>query len=102
MLEHAARQELPELALDELRQARADIVGSLREAVSASQDYLRFAQAQFKYGLVDYLTVIDAERTLLANQLSLAQAVNLQMGASIQLIKALGGGWNPTKDGPRQ
>jgi outer membrane protein, multidrug efflux system len=58
---------------------------------------LRFAQAQFKYGLVDYLIVIDAERTLLANQLSLAQAVNLQMGASIQLIKALGGGWNPTE-----
>lgn len=59
---------------------------------------MRFAQAQFKYGLVDYLIVIDAERTLLANQLSLAQAVNLQMGASIQLIKALGGGWNPTEN----
>jgi len=82
--------------------ALTDIVGSLREAVSASQDYLRFAQAQFKYGLVDYLIVIDAERTLLANQLSLAQAVNLQMGASIQLIKALGGGWNPTENGPPQ
>jgi outer membrane protein TolC len=51
---------------------------------------------------VDYLIVIDAERTLLANQLSLAQTVNLQIGASIQLIKALGGGWNPTENGPRQ
>jgi multidrug efflux system outer membrane protein len=79
--------------------ALTDEVGSLRQAVTASQDYLRFAQAQFKYGLVDYLIVIDAERTLLANQLSLAQAVNLQMGASIGLIKALGGGWNPTENG---
>ena len=35
----------------------------------------------------------DAERTLLTNQLSLAQTVNLQVGASIHLIKALGGGW---------
>jgi multidrug efflux system outer membrane protein len=77
--------------------AFTDEVGSLREAVSASRDYLRFAQAQYKYGLVDYLIVIDAERTLLANQLSLAQAVNLQIGASIQLIKALGGGWNPSE-----
>jgi multidrug efflux system outer membrane protein len=77
--------------------AFTDEVGSLREAVSASQDYLRFAQAQYKYGLVDYLIVIDAERTLLANQLSLAQTVNLQMGASIQLIKALGGGWNASE-----
>jgi multidrug efflux system outer membrane protein len=81
--------------------ALTDEVGSLREAVTASKDYLRFAQAQFKYGLVDYLIVIDAERTLLANQLSLAQTVNLQMGASVQLIKALGGGWNPTENGPR-
>jgi outer membrane protein, multidrug efflux system len=79
--------------------ALADEVGRLREAVSASQDYLRFAQAQFKYGLVDYLIVIDAERTLLSNQLSLAQTVNLQMGASVQLIKALGGGWNVTGNG---
>jgi outer membrane protein, multidrug efflux system len=82
--------------------AFTDEVGSLREAVSASRDYLRFAQAQYKFGLVDYLIVIDAERTLLANQLSLAQTVNLQIGASIQLIKALGGGWNPTENGPRQ
>ena len=79
--------------------AFTDQVGSLREAVSASRDYLRFAQAQFKYGLVDYLIVIDAERTLLANQLSLAQTVNLQMSASIGLIKALGGGWNPIENG---
>jgi len=81
-------------ALTDLR-AFTNEVGSLRGAVSASQDYLRFAQAQYKYGLVDYLIVIDAERTLLANQLSLAQTVNLQMVASIQLIKALGGGWSP-------
>jgi multidrug efflux system outer membrane protein len=79
--------------------AQTDEVGTLRAAVSASHDYLRLADAQYKQGLTDYLVVIDAERTLLANQLSLAQAVNLQMGASIRLIKALGGGWRPA-DGP--
>ena len=78
--------------------ALSDEVGTLREAVSASQNYLRLAQAQYRQGLTDYLIVIDAERTLLANQLSLAQAVNLQMGASIRLIKAPGGGWNPSED----
>jgi outer membrane protein TolC len=51
-------------------------------------------------GIVDYLIVVDAERTLLANQLSLAQAVNLQMAASIRLIKALGGGWDRSEDSP--
>jgi multidrug efflux system outer membrane protein len=76
--------------------ALSDEVGTFREAVSASQNYLRLAQVQYRQGLTDYLLVIDAERTLLANQLSLAQAVNLQMGASIRLIKALGGGWIPS------
>ena len=69
------------------------IVGDLRKAVTASENYLRLAQVQYRTGLVDYLTVIDAERTLLANRLSLAQNLNLQLGASIRLIKALGGGW---------
>ena len=76
-------------------------VGSLRDAVAESQNYLRLAQVQYRQGLVDYLLVIDAERTLLANQLSLAETVNLQMTASVRLIKALGGGWTPTEDRAR-
>ena len=74
--------------------AYTDEVASLRNAVTASQEYRRVAQAQFGIGLVDYLTVIDAERTLLANQLTLAQDLNLEVGSSIRLIKALGGGWD--------
>ena len=73
--------------------AFSDEVGSLREAVSESRNYLRLANVQYKQGLVDYLIVIDAERTLLVNQLSLAQTINLHMASSIHLIKALGGGW---------
>jgi multidrug efflux system outer membrane protein len=73
--------------------ALTDQVGRYREAVAASRNYLRLAQVQYRTGLTDYLLVIDAERTLLANQLSLAQAVNLQQAAAIRLIKALGGGW---------
>jgi multidrug efflux system outer membrane protein len=75
------------------RQALAGMVSHLREAVDASRNYLRVAQVQYKNGLVDYLVVIDAERTLLGNQLALTQAENLQLTASIRLIKALGGGW---------
>jgi outer membrane protein, multidrug efflux system len=73
--------------------AYTDEIASLRNAVTQSQEYLRIAQVQYRIGLIDYLTVTDAERTLLANQLALAQNVNLQLGASIRLIKALGGGW---------
>jgi multidrug efflux system outer membrane protein len=75
------------------RRALNDMVGHLHEAVDASQNYLGAAQAQYRNGLVNYLVVIDAERTLLSNQLALTQAVNLQLISSIRLIKALGGGW---------
>jgi multidrug efflux system outer membrane protein len=68
-------------------------VDSLGEAVRASENYQRLAEVQYRSGLVDYLIVIDAERTLLANQLALSQASNFQMSASIHLVKALGGGW---------
>jgi outer membrane protein, multidrug efflux system len=74
--------------------ALGGMVTDLGDAVTASQRYLHLAQVQYNTGLVDYLTVIDAERTLLANQLSLAQTLNLRQGASIHLIKALGGGWD--------
>ena len=83
-------------ALTDLR-ATSDEVQNLRRAVTASREYVRLANVQYKQGLTDYLLVIDAERTLLANQVSLAQMVNLQMGASIRLIRALGGGWNPAE-----
>jgi multidrug efflux system outer membrane protein len=73
--------------------ASTNQVDDLSQAVRASEDYRRLAGVQYQNGLVDYLTVIDAERTLLSNELALAQATNLQMAASIRLIKALGGGW---------
>jgi len=79
-------------ALSDLH-AYIDEVENLRRAVTASREYRRVAQAQYTIGLVDYLTVIDAERTLLSNQLLLIERVNLNLGASIRLIKALGGGW---------
>lgn len=68
-------------------------VDNLSEAVQASENYRHLAGVQYDDGLVDYLIVIDAERTLLSNQLALAQARHLQMSASVRLIKALGGGW---------
>jgi multidrug efflux system outer membrane protein len=43
--------------------------------------------------LIGYLQVIDAERTLLTNELTAAQLLNLRYGSTVLLIKALGGGW---------
>jgi NodT family efflux transporter outer membrane factor (OMF) lipoprotein len=63
-------------------------------AVKSSQRNLTFADARYQSGLDSYLDVITAQITLLANQRT---AMNLQMEqltASVQLIKALGGGWD--------
>jgi len=75
--------------------ALSDEVGNLRQAVDASVGYRRVSNVQYQRGLVNYLIVIDAERTLLSNQLTLAQTINQQMAASVHLIQALGGGWTP-------
>jgi outer membrane protein TolC len=79
--------------------AIADEVDRMGAAVEASQNYLKIARVQYKEGLVNYLIVIDAERTLLANQVTLSQDVNQKMAASIHVIKALGGGWSADAHG---
>jgi NodT family efflux transporter outer membrane factor (OMF) lipoprotein len=63
-------------------------------AVASSQRYLNLANVRYESGIDIYLNVIVAQTALLNNQRT---ALNLQMEqltASVQLIKALGGGWN--------
>ena len=65
-------------------------------AVAASQRYLNLAVSRYKLGVDSYLNVITAQTTLLSNQVT---ALNLrleQITASVQLIAALGGGWELT------
>lgn len=84
-----------ENALTDLR-ALTNEVENLKQAVESAKGYHRTSGVQYRRGLVNYLTVIDAERTLLSNQLTLAQTVNSQVAASIHLIQSLGGGWDPS------
>ncbi len=50
--------------------------------------------ALYRAGMNNYLDVIDAERELYASQISLIEIVAQQYVNYIDLIKALGGGWN--------
>jgi multidrug efflux system outer membrane protein len=74
---------------------RADAFASQQRAVDYAREYLRLTQLQYRQGLISYLQVIDAERTLLTNELSAAQILNQRYGSTVLLIKALGGGWTP-------
>jgi len=63
-------------------------------AVESSQRYLTLANDRYKSGLDSYLNVITAQTTLLSNQRTAMNLRMQQMTASVQLIKALGGGWD--------
>jgi NodT family efflux transporter outer membrane factor (OMF) lipoprotein len=66
---------------------------SLTDAVDASREAVDLARQQYEKGVIDFLTVLDTQRTLLEAQNVLAQsdsAVSLDL---VSLYKALGGGW---------
>jgi multidrug efflux system outer membrane protein len=72
---------------------RADAAKAQSRAVDSSREYLRLTQLQYKEGLVSYLQVIDAERTLLTNELAAVQLLDQRLVSTVLLIKAIGGGW---------
>lgn len=63
-------------------------------AVTNAREFLALAIVQYQKGLVNYLQVIDAERTLLTNEITAEQILNQQLAATVAMIKALGGGWD--------
>ncbi|HLY08873.1 MAG TPA: efflux transporter outer membrane subunit [Planctomycetota bacterium] len=79
---------------------RSDAAQSLNQAVNSSREYLGLAETQYQQGLISYFQVIDAERTLLGNELSAAQLASLRLVSMVQLIKALGAGWEEGAPSP--
>jgi NodT family efflux transporter outer membrane factor (OMF) lipoprotein len=67
------------------------------EAVKAAQRYLDIANSRYQLGLDPYLNVITAQTTLLTNQQTDAQLHMQQLIDSVQLIEALGGGWDTSQ-----
>ena len=66
-------------------------------AVAAAQNSLNLSNQRYKGGVTSYLEVLTAETALLNNQLTLSGLQTRQFAASVQLIRALGGGWDATQ-----
>jgi NodT family efflux transporter outer membrane factor (OMF) lipoprotein len=66
---------------------------ALTTDVQQSQIALNLAEDQYKQGLVDYLTVLNAQQSYLDAQQSQAQAVEGLGTDLVTLYQALGGGW---------
>jgi NodT family efflux transporter outer membrane factor (OMF) lipoprotein len=68
-------------------------VADLENLAASARDALTIAQADFRNGLLDQLTVLDAQRQSSRADMLLVQAtVGLTVDA-VRLYKALGGGW---------
>ncbi|MBA3722255.1 MAG: efflux transporter outer membrane subunit [Parachlamydiaceae bacterium] len=70
-----------------------ELVLEHEKQVNVLSDYLHLAQLRYQEGEIDYLNVLDAERSLFNAQLDLVQAQSESFIAVVQLYGALGGGW---------
>jgi NodT family efflux transporter outer membrane factor (OMF) lipoprotein len=64
-----------------------------KAAVDAAQRTLEFSMALYKQGATDYLTVVTSQTAVLQTQIEALNLDTLQLRASVDLIRALGGGW---------
>ncbi|WP_404336563.1 efflux transporter outer membrane subunit [Sphingomonas sp. MMS12-HWE2-04] len=65
-----------------------------RIALDASNNQALLARLQYRSGLTDFITLNQAESSLLSARNGLSQAQSDQATALIQLYTALGGGWD--------
>lgn len=66
-----------------------------RRALESARESLRLIQNQYKAGLVDYLSVAVVDATALSSERNALSLLGNRLTASVNLIVALGGGWEP-------
>jgi NodT family efflux transporter outer membrane factor (OMF) lipoprotein len=66
-------------------------------AVAAAQRSLNISTNRYKGGVTTYLEVLTAQTTQLSNERTQADIATRQFVSSVELIRALGGGWDTTQ-----
>lgn len=65
-----------------------------QEAVVHAREAYRLAEIRYKAGSADYLTVLDAQRTLINAEAAVDPVRLARFTSVVGLYRALGGGWN--------
>jgi len=65
-----------------------------KDAADAAQHALDLSMSQYKHGAVSYLDVVQAQTVALQEKRGLLELDTQRLRASVQLIRALGGGWS--------
>ncbi|MFP3643998.1 efflux transporter outer membrane subunit [Paraburkholderia sp. SIMBA_054] len=74
--------------------------GADTDAADAARKAALLARQQYTAGTVDFLTVLDAERTRYQSEDTLAQARLARLQASVSLFRAFGGGYGASETEP--
>jgi multidrug efflux system outer membrane protein len=92
--ESVLRQAFREVedALVAIRTLRLEHAARVRQVASA-RNAARLSRARYDAGVVDFLEVLDTERTLFSSELDESATRQAVSSAVVGLYKALGGGW---------
>ena len=95
-------EQTVQLALEETESALAQYTRGVQQtdkltsAARNAEEAARLSRVRFEAGAADYLTVLDAERTVLQARDALVQAQGGTVGSLVGVYRALGGGWTTT------
>ncbi|WP_152624062.1 efflux transporter outer membrane subunit [Cupriavidus sp. IDO] len=98
----ARYQQTVLVAFREVEDGLADVrwlsqqASALDGALAGAKRAQRVSRSRYDAGAVDYLTVIDADRTVLQSQRDANAVAGLRASATVSLVRSLGGGWAPT------
>lgn len=90
---HEVENALAAYSADQQRRAWLDAT------VVQNREALALSRQRYESGVATFIDVLDVERTLQQNQLSLADSVTAVTTDLVQVYRALGGGWQPSPHG---
>lgn len=99
-----AYQQRVLVAFEEVENALSNLgmlakeMGNVQNSVRAANTAYTLAVERYRDGVTNYLEVVDTERQELQNQEILMNLLGMRYFNTIQLIKALGGTWEPGTD----
>ena len=78
-------------------EVRSRIDGIIESRPFTEGSTVRRGQVRYTSGVASYVEVLDAQRSLFDAELSLSRARLQELEAAVQLYRAIGGSWNPTR-----
>src|SRR5205085_80596 len=74
-------------------QRYAALQANAQASVTAAREALRLANVRYDAGYTGFLDVLDSQRALNSAELSLIRSRQNLLSSAVDLMKALGGGW---------